>query len=100
MPTRNASAGKRPRRRTAEQWLAIVDRFQKSGLKERDFCKRENLAESSFARWRRQLLAGNRRPEFVELRPTPAAPDAPDGGTWTIEIDLPGGGGLRIRGGR
>jgi hypothetical protein len=90
---------KRPRRRTAEQWRTIIDRFLKSDLKEKDFCEQEGLAESTFARWRRRFLAEDHVPDFVELQ-RPASPSTAAVAsleTWAIEIDLPGGGCMRIR---
>lgn len=93
---------RRPRRLTPEQWRAIVDRFLKSGLKEKDFCEQEDLVVGTFARWRRRLLAEDHRPAFVELQPPVLPPAAATYSreTWTIEIDLPGGGCLRIRSAR
>jgi transposase-like protein len=93
------SSSRRTRRRSAEEWRAIVERFQQSGLKEKEFCARENLAQSSLDRWRRRFLSEGHRPGFVELRPfIPTA--APTQGAWTVEVDLPGGTSLRIRCGR
>jgi len=86
-------------RRTADQWRAIVRRFQKSSLTPRDFCKRENLSLTSFDRWHRRLLSEDNQPGFTELQP-PTFEAGGGRGTWTVEIDLPGGGSLRIRSGQ
>jgi transposase-like protein len=93
---------RRVRRRTNEQRRALVDRFLKSGLKEKDFCKQEGLVAGTFARWRRRLLAEDHLPDFVELQPpvSPPTTAAASRETWTIEIDLPGGGCLRVRSAR
>lgn len=37
------------------RWRSLVDKWQKSGLEIRAFCRRENLQESSFYFWRREL---------------------------------------------
>jgi hypothetical protein len=84
-----------PRRRNADQWGTLLSRFQQAGLSPEDFCRREQLALSSFHRWRRRLSPPTPTPGFVELLPPTACTD--DGSVWTVELDLPGGGSLRIR---
>lgn len=84
-----------PRRRNAEQWGALLASFQLAGLSPEDFCRRERLALSSFHRWRRRLSPTTPAPGFVELL-LPAARSGDDN-AWTVELDLPGGGSLRIR---
>ena len=93
------SEGKRVRvRRPADEWRAILSRFERSGQGHRDFCLAEGLAPSTFASWRRKL--GRCGPDggavdsalFVELRDgRPAAP------AWDAELDLGGGVVLRVR---
>jgi len=41
-----------PRRphRSSEQWRAIVNRFEKSGMKVTDFCRQEKLAQAKFSK--------------------------------------------------
>ncbi len=97
----------RPRhniRRSDKAWLAIFARYENSGQSQRDFCKAEGVALSTFLRWRRDLGPGVAGPSaatkqdsapasspFVELiTPTPAQ-------SWTIELELPGGCVLRLR---
>jgi hypothetical protein len=85
-----------PRRRNADQWRTLLHRFQQSSLGPKDFCRRENLAQSSFHRWRSKLATTTPAPGFVELLPPTSCPD--DGSSsWVVELDLPGGGSLRIR---
>jgi transposase-like protein len=93
-------APRRPRRRSAEQWRSIIARFQESGLKPREFCKQEGLAEATFGRWRRRFLAEAGRPDFVELLPSSPSVKGSGSEFWELELDLPGGGSLRLRGGR
>ena len=91
-------------RRSAKAWRAIFDRYDASGQTQRDFCKAEGVALSTFLRWRGDLRPGVASPSsatkhesapanspFVELiAPTPAQ-------SWTIELELPGGCVLRVR---
>jgi hypothetical protein len=86
-------------RRTADQWRAITDRFRTSGLNEREFCQQEDLALTSLARWLQRFDSEDGGPGFVELALASAA-TATDQEVWTVEVDLPGGGCLRIRSGR
>jgi hypothetical protein len=96
--TKHAGHNRRPHR-SAEQWRAIVDRYESSDLSQADFCRRERVSLTSFCRWRRRFLAEDDQAGFVEL--VPASPPATaSAGDWTLEIDLPGGGSLRLRGGR
>ncbi len=85
--------------RSAEEWRAIIERYESSDLSQADFCRRERISLSSFCRWRRRFLAEDDQAGFVEL--LPASPrTASSAGDWTLEIDLPGGGSLRLRSGR
>ncbi len=84
-------------RRSAKQWRAILRRFDKSDLSPADFCLQQKLALPSFRRWQRKQLAEDSASGFVELQPPVAPPkfETP----WTLELDLPGGGRLRIQSG-
>ena len=95
--TRSAGHNRRPHR-SAEQWRAIIERYESSGQSQADFCRRERISLTSFCRWRRRFL-GDDQSGFVELLPA-SPPATASAGDWTLEIDLPGGGSLRLRGGR
>ena len=86
----------RRRRRTKAEWFEILRRFESSGLGPRAFCRREGLASSSFQRWRAELAEPSPEPGFVEL--TPSSTPAPVAGGWTVELSLPNGVQLRLRG--
>ena len=85
-------------RRSPEEWRAIMARFARSGQSYREFCVVEDLAPSTFSWWRRKL--GRSGPNgatveaavFVEL--TDDRPAAP---VWDAELELGGGGVLRVR---
>lgn len=94
MPSRKPAS--RQRRRSANQWHAIIQRFETSGLSQSEFCRQENLSPTTFNRWRHRALTSDHQPGFVEL--LPELSPLPDGDRdWTLELDLPGGVILRIR---
>lgn len=43
------------KRRTSEQWKALVDQQRNSGLSAAQFCKQENIGYASFCNWRKRL---------------------------------------------
>jgi len=87
--------GKRRKRRTEAEWSEILRRLESSGLSPRSFCRREGLALSSLQRWRRQIDA-TPAGQFVEVVPSMSPESAPSG--WTLELALPNGTCLRLRG--
>lgn len=87
-------------RRTADQWRTLISEHAESGLSQEAFCKRKQLALSTFANWKRRLAT----------EPDLEAECAPDPSTWIdlgslgarstgwdIELDLGGGVCLRLR---
>ena len=86
----------RRERRTERQWREILQRYRTSGLSVREFCGREGVSASSLQRW--HARSGRAAaPRFVELTapPTSAAAPLTD---WAVELELPGGMRLRLRG--
>jgi hypothetical protein len=83
-------------RRTEAEWAEILGRFQASGLGRREFCRREGLALSSFQRWRDRVRRRSARSAFVEL--VPASTPARAKSDWALELSLPNGVCLRLRG--
>jgi hypothetical protein len=81
-------------RRSEPEWQAIFSRFATSGLTAREFCRNEDVNLASFQRWHRKLVGDSSVTErFVELaEPAALAPE------WQVELTLPGGRVLRIRG--
>ena len=82
-------------RRDAQQWSEILRRFESSGLDRSEFCRREDVAVSSFQRWRHRL-GSVAAAEFVELVPT-SSPSVPSS-SWSLEVSLPNGVCLRFQG--
>ena len=89
----------RRQRRTADQWRTIIRRFDAGSASPAEFCRREGLSVTSFDRWRHRFAAEEPDAGFIELHQNPQSP-APARGSWALEIDLPGGGSLRLRSGR
>jgi len=81
-------------RRSAVERRALIARWEKSGLKPAQFCRREQIRVSSFLRWRRSRVTSSGKSAFVELTPPPATSSA----SWTLEISLPNGCQLRFQG--
>ena len=81
-------------RRSAAEWRTLCERFTQSGLDVAEFCAREAIAESRFKQWyQRSQGAAQSKGQFIELRPA-----APAGGQWEVELELPNGAHLRLRG--
>lgn len=93
------------RRRSRDEWQALVGEQQHSGLTQRAFCRQRGLALSTFRYWKRQLAsaeagdgarvsaASDEQPAFTEI----ALPDAEAGGeTRPSEVELELGPGVRV----
>lgn len=81
-------------RRSREEWRAIVEKFETSGLSTREFCRREGVGAESLRRWRNRLAA-SAAANFIDV--LPASVVAGHSG-WELDLELPGGGRLRLRG--
>jgi hypothetical protein len=80
-------------RRSAAERREVISRWEKSGLKPAQFCRREQIRLSSFRRWRHNGQAGSGKSEFLELTTPLPAPSS-----WTLEISLPNGCHVRFQG--
>ena len=82
-------------RRTQSDWEEILARFASSNLSVQEFCRREDVSQSGFQRWKCRLGKA-RSAEFVELvPPSPASASSTD---WSLDVALPNGVQLRFRG--
>lgn len=43
------------RRRSAQQWEEMMERYERSGMSVAEFCAKEGVVLSTFHRWRAQL---------------------------------------------
>jgi hypothetical protein len=80
-------------RRSDAEWQGIISRWEKSGLKPSQFCRREQIQLSSFLRWRRVGRPASAVSEFVAVTTPP-----PASSSWALEISLPNGCQLRFQG--
>jgi hypothetical protein len=83
-------------RRTEEEWRTLVARWKKSAVGARVFCRKESVQLSSFLRWRQRLQESPTQPEFVPIVSIP--PSATTTSSWAIEVRLPHGVKLELRG--
>ena len=90
--------------RSPEQWQALLDQYESSGLSQRAFCQQAGLSCGTFSRWRRSLLcdqplaetAGDAPELFVELANHPiGSPSAFS--DWDVELQLSAQVFLRLR---
>lgn len=93
-------SGSKRVRRSADDWREILDQQRASGLSQVAFCRHEEIALSTFARWKQRLGAqpdtGSEsvanEPGWIEL---PSIGQSGSG--WLIELDLGGGICLRLK---
>lgn len=92
-------------RRLGERgWSEMLQRFDGAGVTVDEFCRREGVSKSSFARWRSMLAKAPSKPagqprgqphatamasRFVDLGALPGAVD--ESGRLQLKIDLGGG---------
>lgn len=80
--------------RSEAEWRTLCERFTQSGLGVAAFCAREQLAVSSFQHWYRRCQQRASGPgQFIALAAVP-----PARGDWEVELELPNGARLRLRG--
>ncbi len=80
-------------RRSEAQWLNIIQEHAASGLSQQAFCVQQDLALSSFCKWRKKTMSGGEPPRvddpgglFVEV--AAAGHEAPLGLHWDVELAL------------
>jgi hypothetical protein len=80
--------------RSAAEWRGIIERYRQSGMGMKEFCTQEGLTLRTFEEWyRRQRCAEPGKGQFVEVKP-PVRTAEP----WAVEVELPNGVRLRLRG--
>ena len=80
--------------RSAVEWSGIIVRYRQSGLGMKEFCVQEGLTLRTFEEWyRRQRRSETKKGPFVEVKPV-----SPGAGPWVVEVELPNGVRLRVRG--
>ena len=85
-------------RRNPEQWRELLDRFERSGQTQEQFCAAQDLGLSTFGRWRKRLCRQSPMASsdalFVELEQDTPAPSVQ---SWDVELQLGTGMVLRLR---
>jgi hypothetical protein len=87
------SRGRSRSRRSAREWRSLISRQERSGLSQAAFCEREGIALATFAKWKRRVKARAAAAEFVEVTPRSESVEG-----WELEVTLPKGVVLRVRG--
>lgn len=89
------------KRRSPDQWKALVDQYRNSGLSARRFCAQHNIGYASFCNWRQrvgeqtpgQSGPSDRPAAFIDLSAlAPARAPSP----WHIVLSLGDGVELRL----
>lgn len=85
-------------RRSREEWLSLMSAYEAGDLSQREFCRAQGVAYSTFGYWRKQLRspADTLVPEsepLLELSPFSKA----DSVDWRVELELGSGMCLRVR---
>lgn len=90
------------KRRTPEQWQALVNQQRDSGLSASKFCQQENIGYASFCNWRKRL-SGSSIDDSVEsdeasfLDLSSLMGTSPSSGPgWNIVLSLGNGVELRL----
>jgi len=76
-----------------EEWRLVLERQQASGLGPTAFCRREGLVLTTFHKWKARFAPTEPKAGFVELTRSEV-----DGSAWSMDLELPHGVVLRIRG--
>ncbi len=85
-------------RRSATEWREVLSRFQASDQGPRAFCQTEKIGLASFMRWRRKLSAGDAEAGSVGSRFVELTPPREISTCWAVEVELPNGCIVRLRG--
>lgn len=80
-------------RLTPEEWRAVLERQGQSGLGVTAFCRREGLVPTTFHKWKARLGRAEGEGRFLEVKRSEGG-----GSAWSMELELPHGVVLRIRG--
>lgn len=85
-------------RKSREEWVELMAAYEAGDLSQREFCKRHDVAYSTFGYWRKQLRSLTAQSVFASeslLELSPLALD--DASEWRVQLDLGSGVMLRLR---
>ena len=80
--------------RSAVQWSEIIARYRQSGLGSRQFCEQEGLTLRTFEKWYRRRRSESEQGAVCRGQSRPSVAASP----WAVEVELPNGVRLRVRG--
>jgi len=80
--------------RSAAEWSTIIARYRQSGLGSQQFCEQEGLTLRTFEKWYGRM----RRSETSKGRLMEVKSPLGTAGPWAVEVALPTGVRLRVRG--
>ncbi len=88
--------------RTQEQWKALLEEFNTSGLTRAAFCKKHRIATSSLYRWQKLFDDHAGDTDFIDVtEPLANAPKSHPvpvrDNDWQVELELGAGIVLRLR---
>lgn len=81
-------------RRSADQWQALVEQWQNSGLSALQFCQEKEVGYASFCQWRKRFAEQSTtptkaEPSFIDLASLAQSPSHK--GSWHIVLSLGNG---------
>jgi transposase-like protein len=82
--------------RSVSEWERILELHKSSGLSQSEFCSREDIALTSFQKWRRKLQGGREASGGASFIEVGAVPKSFEGVSGAVELQFPSGLLLRI----
>lgn len=76
-------------RRSPEQWQAILNEQNNSGMSQQKFCEQEGISFGTFQTWRKRLASKPAESAFVEI--PRSAPTLPLESGLTVRLELGAG---------
>jgi len=88
--------------RTQEQWKALLEEFNASGLTRTAFCKKHKISTSSLYRWQLFFASSPGDTDFIDVTQTLSDTSLPPAiqtseNKWQVELELGAGMVLRLR---
>ena len=91
-------------RRSPEQWQALIQQWQESGLSAPQFCEQHEIGYASFCNWRKRFNTqdspaeeSSAEAQFIDLQSlTSTSTSSPNSKSWNIVLCLGNGVELRL----
>jgi len=89
-------------RRSPEQWQALIQQWQESGLSAPQFCEQNEVGYASFCNWRKRFNTqdspgeeSSSEAQFIDLQSLTST-SSPNSKSWNIVLSLGNGVELRL----